>query len=121
MLLVFQDDFQLPRAVNDVVVGEDVAFFINDESGAGALLGLRTEEEIIRDDGGGDVDHGGNDAFVDVHVVLLFTVERRGGLCLVDAMRSGWCAGNPGGGRAKTMAGIDEKCCGEQHSEGERS
>ena len=118
VLFVGEDDFQLPGAVDDVVVGEDVAFFVDDEAGAGALLGLGAKEEIIGDDGGGDVDHGGNDALVDVHVVLLLAVERRGSLGLGDV--NGF-AGEPRGGWAGTMAGVEEECGGEQHSENKRS
>jgi len=84
---VFEDDLQLTGAVDDVVVGEDVAFLVDDESGACPLLGLGAEEEIIRDRGGGDVDHRRHDAFVDIDVVLLFIVERRGGLGLGDLDR----------------------------------
>ena len=118
VLLVLEDDFQLPRAVDDVVVGEDVAFLVDDEAGAGALLSLRAEEEVIGDNGGGDIDYGGNDALVDINVVLLLVVERGSGLGLGDVDR---VTGNPRSGGAGAMAGVKEKRRGEQHSESERS
>ena len=82
VLFVGQDDLELTGSIDDMVVGEDVSLFVDEEAGAGTLRGLGSEEEIIGDDGGGDVDHRGRDALVDVHVVLLIGVERRSGLGL---------------------------------------
>ena len=45
VLLVLEDDLEFTRAVDDVVVGEDVAFLVNDEAGARTLLRLRTEKK----------------------------------------------------------------------------
>jgi len=69
--------------VDDVIVGEDVALLVEDEAASLPLLGDGTEEEVAAGEGGaGDVDDGGQGAFVDGDVLLLFGVECGGGVGL---------------------------------------
>ena len=117
VLLVLQDHFQLPRVVNHVVVGQDVAFVVNDEAGTRTLLRLRTEKEVVADDRGGDVDHRRHHAFVNVHVVLFFNVQGRCRLRLGN-LHGG--ARDPAGRGAEAVGGVDEKCRGQQHSKQKR-
>ena len=71
-MLVADGDFHALGVVNNVIVGKDVAFAVQDEAGALALLGDGLVEEVIADGGGGDVDDGGKGLAVDGDVLLLF-------------------------------------------------
>src|SRR5947209_5367559 len=82
LLLIVGCDLNLPRSLNHMIVGEDVAFPINDKSRSLALLRHRAIEEVIGDCGGSDIYHAGQRFLVDSDVLLLLSViaGRRGGL-----------------------------------------
>ena len=96
-----QSDFDLARFGDDVVVGEDVAFFVDDEAGALAFLGDESVEEVEGHGAGGDVDHGTDVLAIDVDVVLLFGVERlaAGGFGDFDVLRMAEPVGSDAGRR----------------------
>ena len=71
-------------ALDHVVVGEDVAGLVENESRALALLRHGSVEEVEDQRGGGDVDHRGQNFFVDGDVVLLFGVVGGRGMRLSE-------------------------------------
>src|SRR5438552_1322331 len=75
-LAVVQGDFDLARIGDDVVIGQDMAFFIDDETRALSFLGHESVEEIEGYRSGGDVHDRRDVVVVDPNVVLLFGVER---------------------------------------------
>ena len=75
-LAVVQRDFNLARFGDDVIVGEDVSFFVDDETGALAFLRDQAVEEVEGHYARGDVDYRCDVLAVDADVVLLFGVER---------------------------------------------
>ena len=77
LVLVGERNFDLLRILDDVVIGENLAIFAQDESRALPLLRHHAIEEIESESGGGHVDHGGKDAFVDGNIVLLLRGEGR--------------------------------------------
>ena len=76
-------------AFDDVVVGQDVAGFVQNEPRALALLRHRAIEEVEHQRGGGDVDHRGHHALVDGDVVQLLGVECGSGVSLGQLQRAG--------------------------------
>src|SRR5260370_8786682 len=75
-LAVVERDFGLPRIGDDVIVSEDVSWFIDDETGALAFLRDEAVEEVEGHDARGDVDDGSDVFVVNADVVLLFGIER---------------------------------------------
>ena len=75
-LAVVEGDFDLARIRDDVIVGEDVSFFVDDETGTLAFLGNESVEEVEGHDARGDVDDRTDVFAVDGDVVLLFSVKR---------------------------------------------
>ena len=75
-LAVVQGDFDLARVGDNVVIGQDMAFFIDDETRALSFLGHESVEEIEGYRSGGDVHDRRDVVVVDPNVVLLFGVER---------------------------------------------
>ena len=55
-LAVAERDFDLPGFGDHVVVGEDVAFFVDDEAGALTFLRDQSVEEVVGHGARGDVD-----------------------------------------------------------------
>ena len=56
-LAIVQRDFHLPGVGDHMIVGENVTFFIDDETGALAFLRHQAIEEIKSDGARSDVDH----------------------------------------------------------------
>src|ERR1700723_4020991 len=75
-LAIVQRDFDLARVGNDMIVGENLSFFVDDEAGTLALLGHEAIEEIKGHDARGDVDDGCDVLAIDTDIILLFGVER---------------------------------------------
>ena len=98
-----------------------MAVIVDDEAGALALLGHRTEEEVVGDGARGDVHHRRDDAVVDLDIVLLFRIELLGtrSFAKFDVRR----ARDDFGGRvgALMMSGEPVKGSGEEHTEEKRS
>src|ERR1019366_243380 len=89
-LAIVQRDPDLARIRDDVIVGEDVSFFVDDEPRALALLRNQAVEKVEGHDARGDVDDGSKVLVVDLDVVLLFGVERfaAGGLGDFNVLRT---------------------------------
>jgi len=112
-------DFDLAGVGDHVVVGEDVAFLIDDEARALAFLGNQSVEEVERDGLGGDVHDRRDVLAVDEDVVLLFGVERFAGSRLrdldfdgaIDPVRKVQGRGFPGG---EVKKGSRQQDC-QQH------
>src|SRR5712671_6708161 len=66
--LVAQDDFDGLRFLHDVKVGEDVAFIVDHEAGAGAFDGNGIHEEIVFSGFGENVGYGGRNLAIDADV-----------------------------------------------------
>ena len=76
-------------ARHHVIIRQNVAGFVENESRALALLRNRSIEEIEDQRRGGDVDHRGQHSFVDCDVVLFFRVVLGRGLSLGELKRRG--------------------------------
>ena len=74
-LAVVKGDPDFTRVGDDVVVGKDVSFFVDDETGALAFLRIEAVKEIEGLNFRSDIDDGGDVLAVDADVVLLFGVE----------------------------------------------
>ena len=76
LVLVFvgERDLNLLRVVDDVIVGENVSLFVENEAGTLALLGYGAIEEVERHCGREDVDDRGQCLFVHGDVLLLLSV-----------------------------------------------
>ena len=72
---VVEGDPDLARVGDDVVVGEDMAFFVDDEAGTLALLRVEAVEEIEGLHLRSYIDDGGDIFAVDTDVVLLLGVQ----------------------------------------------
>ena len=75
LLAVVEGHFDLACIGDDVIVGENVAVFIDDEAGALAFLRDQAVEEVEGHGARGDVHHRWNILAIDADVVLLFRVE----------------------------------------------
>ena len=71
LVLVIERDLYVLRVRDHVKVGEDVAVFIQDETGTLALLRDRAIKEVEGDHAGGDIHDRGKRFFIDRDVVLL--------------------------------------------------
>ena len=74
-LVVMEGDLNLLRVGDDVVIGEDVSGFVDDETGSLALLRVQAVEEVEGLHPRRDVDYGGDVLAIDADVVLFFGVE----------------------------------------------
>src|ERR1017187_788980 len=101
-LAIVERDPDLACIGDDVIVGEDVSFFVDDEARALAFLRQQAVEEVEGHDARGDVDDGSNVLAVDLDVVLLFGVERfaAGGLGDFNVLRTA----DPIGGMETSVA-----------------
>ena len=75
-LAVVQRDFHLAGVGDHVIVGEDVAFLVDNEARALAFLRHQAVEEVEGDGVRGDVHDRGDVLAVDEDIVLLFGIER---------------------------------------------
>ncbi len=71
LFLVRQRDRDVARAGDHVIIGHDLAVFVDDEAGTNAFLREHLKEEIPLVDNAGDVDRGEAVGLVDIDVVLL--------------------------------------------------
>ena len=101
-LAVVKRNFDLARIGDDVIVGENMSFFVDDEAGALAFLRNQSVEEVEGHDARGDVDYRCNVLAVDADVVLLFGVQgfAAGGFGNFNALR----AADPVGGMEVSVA-----------------
>src|SRR5260370_15021472 len=74
-LAIVERDPDLARIGDDVIVGEDMPFFVDDEARALALLRHQSVEKVEGHNTRSDVDDGSNVLVVDADVVLFFGVE----------------------------------------------
>ena len=75
-LAVVHGHFHLPRVGDDVIVGEDVALFVDHKARALALLRHQPVEKVESHRARRDVHHRRNILAIDADIVLLFAVER---------------------------------------------
>ena len=77
LLAIVHGDFDLARLGDHVVVGQDVALFIDHESRSLPFLRNQAVEKVQGHGARGDVDDRRNVLVVDGNIVLLFAIERR--------------------------------------------
>ncbi len=73
--LIAETDLDGLCAIDDMVVGEDVAGFVDDEAGTGPFFGDDVEEEVATQHTRRNADDRGRDRFVDVDDSPLEEVE----------------------------------------------
>src|SRR5271157_2595115 len=118
-LAVVQRHFNLARFGDDVIVGEDVSFFVDNETGALAFLRHQAVKEVEGHDARGYVDYRRDVLAIDVDVVLLFGVERfaAGGFGDFNALRTP----DPVGGMETSAAIGGEVDKGRRQNNGEKN
>ena len=116
-----QSHVQLRGVTHDVIVGEDMAFLVDDEARSLTFLRHRPVEEIVSHGLGGDVDHGRNDPVIDLDVVLLVGIQllRASGFAKFNVSRPRDDLGH--GVRALMVSGEPVKCAGDNDAKKERS
>src|SRR5947207_6041042 len=91
--LIAENDFNGLGFLNDVKIGEDVAFLVDYETGAGAFDGDRIHEEIVFGGFGENVGDGGGDLAIDAHIDGFLIGERGVAGGHVDGSGGAWeCA-----------------------------
>jgi len=120
-----QRDFHLARVGDDVIVGEDVAIFVDDKARSLTVLRNQPVKEVERHDARRNVHHGWNIPAIDADIVLLFAVEPFAAGSLGDLHLRGMAEPvhriRAGQFRIRTPSGEVEECAGDYQREHCRS